>query len=115
MHFLRLVALLPFLLTPCLANAAGVALVDQGAARAVVLLPKVPDENEKLAARELIDHVEKMSGAKLETREIDPKDADAAVAEVIKAGKVPVSLGRVAYPRLEKAIRAKSDVSGTFA
>src|SRR4051812_14254939 len=98
MRFLRLVALLPFLFTPSTANAAGVALVDQGAARAVVLLPAKPDETEKLAARELVNHVEMMSGVRLEAQEVDPKDADAAVGQAISAGKVPVSLGRAAFP-----------------
>lgn len=86
-------------------------LVRDGKAAAVVVLPPDPDATEKLAARELIDHVEKMSGAKLDTRTVAPKELNVLLA---KAGPVPVVLGRAAMPRLQKALQAKGSTAGTF-
>ena len=42
-----------------------VQLVDGGTARASIILPNEPDELEQLAADELIEHFEKISGARL--------------------------------------------------
>ena len=99
----------------CLAGVAPAAvLVRDGKAVAVVALPPNPDAGEKLAAADLIEHVEKMTGARLETATLDPKDLDTFLAQAAKDGKVPVVLGRAALPRLEKAIAAKSAMPGTF-
>jgi hypothetical protein len=89
-------------------------LVRDGKPAAVVALPPEPDAAEKLAARELIDHVEKMSGARLETVTVDPKDLDAFLARSAKGGTVAVVLGRAALPKLEKALAAKGAAPGAF-
>jgi hypothetical protein len=97
------------------ASAHGATLVKDGKAVAVVALPPEPNDAEKLAASELIDHVQKMSGAKLETVTVDPKDLDSVLEEARGSRKAVVCLGRVALPRLEKAIAAKGKFRGTFA
>ncbi len=103
------------LLMPCFAGTAPAApLVRDGKAVAIVALPGNPDAAEKLAARDLIDHVEKMTGAKLETVSLDPKELDTFLAKSAKDGKVPVVLGRAAVPKLEKVLAAKGIVPGTF-
>ena len=53
------------------APAAAADLVRDGKSVAVVALPPAPTDTEKLAARELVEHVEKMSGAKLETATVE--------------------------------------------
>src|SRR5262245_51226945 len=69
-------------------------IVRDGKPAAVVVLPPDADAVEKLAAKELIDHVEKMSGARLETATALPMD------------KTAVVLGRAALPQVEKALSA---------
>src|SRR5690349_6617835 len=69
-------------------------LVRDGKAVAVVALPPDPDEAEKLAARDLIDHAEKMSGARLETVSVAAKDVSPYLDRARRDGKVPVFLGR---------------------
>ena len=61
----------------CPATAA--TLVEDGKPVGVVALPPSPDDAETLAAKELIDHVEKMSGAKLPTVTVDPAGLDAFI------------------------------------
>ena len=46
-------------------DAKTVQLVERGSARASIILPGEPDELEQLAADELVEHVEKISGARL--------------------------------------------------
>lgn len=99
----------------CLAGIAPAAtIVRDGKAVGVVVLPSDADASEKLASRELVEHIEKISGTKLETTTIDPKSLDAFLESAAKDGKVPVVLGRAALPKLEKALAAKGTVPGTF-
>jgi hypothetical protein len=88
-------------------------LVRDGKPVAVIVVPFEPNEVETLAARELADHVEKMSGAKLLT--YSPKELDAFLERARNDGAVPVVLGRAALPRLDKTLKAKGDRPGTFA
>ncbi|MFM8272384.1 MAG: DUF4838 domain-containing protein [Gemmata sp.] len=87
-------------------------LVRDGKAVAFVVLPPAPDAAEKLAARELIDHVEKISGAKLETVPLEPDALDALLKGSAKSGMTPVVLGRAALPKFP---RAKEWAPGAFA
>lgn len=96
------------------ALAQGAPLVQDGKAKAVIALPPDADEAEKHAARELIEHIEKMSGVRLESTAAEAKDLDRFLEQARKDGKVPVCLGRTALPRLEKALQAKSKLNGTF-
>lgn len=113
-----LMKLLPYLcmlLGMCQGGTAVAAtLVQDGKARAVVVLPPDPDATEKLAARELIGHIEKMSGARLDSTTIAPKELDPFLDQARRDGRVPVCLGRAALPRLDKALRSKGNVVGSF-
>lgn len=99
----------------CAGQALSADLVRDGKPVAVIALPSNPDENEKLAARELTEHVEKMSGAKLSTTTVDPKTLDAFLDRSRMDGVKPVVLGRAAMPKLEKALAGKGTAPGTFA
>jgi hypothetical protein len=57
-------------------------LVENGKPAAVLMLPASPHADEELAAQELRDHIDKMSGAKLEIRTQDVPD-----------GLLPVRIG----------------------
>lgn len=104
------------ILGSCLPGTASAAtLVQDGKARAVILLPSDADDVEKLAAKELVEHIEKMSGAKLDIVNIDIRAVDRIIEETRAAGKVPVCLGVTALPKLEKALAAKGKLSGSFA
>ncbi|HEX8914177.1 MAG TPA: DUF4838 domain-containing protein [Humisphaera sp.] len=102
------------LLSLCPRPSHAAALVQDGKAVAVVALPPSPDEAEALAAKELIDHVEKMSGVTLPTVTVDPAAVDAFLEKSRKEGQAPVVLGRAAWPKLEAALKAKGTTPGTF-
>jgi hypothetical protein len=90
-------------------------LVRDGQAVAIVALPPQPNEFESLAASELIEHVAKMSGAKLETSTVDAPDVDAFLAKARRDGRAVVFIGRNVGSRLEKALATKQSVRGSFA
>jgi hypothetical protein len=92
-------------------------LVQDGKPTATVVIPAKPDATEKLAADELISHIEKMSGAKLALSQldVDPSRLDAFLETQHKANQTTICLGRFALPRVQKLIADKSDYPGTFA
>lgn len=96
---------------PALAPAA--VIVQDGKAKAVIVIAADADDTEKLAARDLVNHVEKMSGAKLETVKIDLKELDSALEKARSEGKAAICLGRTALPKVERAIKGKP--AGSFA
>lgn len=115
MHHLRTLTLGGLLLGMCLGEHLSAAtLVREGKATALIAMPATPDDTEKLASRELIEHVEKMSGVRLTTTNVEAKDLDRFLQQARQDGKTAVCLGRLALPRLEKAIRARSEAAGTF-
>ena len=57
--------LLPVGIQGAESDAKTVQLVERGLARASIILPGEPDELEQLAADELAEHIEKISGARL--------------------------------------------------
>ena len=87
-------------------------LVKNGQPTAVLALPEQPDDAEKLAAKELAEHLEKMSGAKLETATVGAAEVDAFLKQSKAAGKVPVFLGRNVRERVGLAANA---ARGAFA
>jgi len=90
-------------------------LVRDGRPMAVVVLPAEPTEFETRAANELIAHVEKMSGAKLETTSADAAGVDALVAQARRGGRTPVFIGRNVFDRLQPLLGAKGAVRGVLA
>ena len=81
-------------------------LVKNGQPAAVLALPAPPDDAEKLAAKELAEHVEKMSGAKLETATVGATEVDAFLKQRKAAGQVPIFLGRNVRERVGLAANA---------
>ncbi len=96
------------------AGADGVVLVRDGVAAAVVATAATPDKHEQLAAQELVEFVQKMSGAKLETVTV----ADGKLEEVEKnaqaGGKTLVLLGRPAMARLAADFGTAAETRGAF-
>jgi len=88
-------------------------LAKSGRATAVVALPPEPDEYEQLAFDDLKDHVQKMSGAELESITVDAKDVDAAIARSKAHGRVPIFLGRNVRKSLAKSLPDDA-VRGSF-
>lgn len=88
-------------------------LVKDGKPMAVVALPTDPDEHEQLALEDLIEHIQKMSGAELDRATVDAEDVDAFLARTKAAGHVPILLGRNVYERLAKK-KAVDAVRGSF-
>ncbi len=87
-------------------------LVKNGQPAAVLALPAEPDAYEKLAAKELTEHLEKMSGAKLETATVDAKEVADFLTKSKAAGRVPIFIGRNVRDRLPLPATA---VRGAFA
>lgn len=90
----------------------GATLVNSGQPAAVLALPADPDVHEKLAAKELTEHLEKMSGAKLETATVSAAEVGEFIKQSKAAGRIPVFLGRNVRERVGLAATA---VRGAFA
>lgn len=87
-------------------------LVKDSQPAAVLALPPQPDEAETLAAKDLAEHLEKMSGAKLETATVDAREVGDFITKCKAVGRVPVFLGRNVRERLPLPATA---VRGAFA
>ncbi len=74
------------------ASAADVVLVENGESRAVVVLSAEPDAKEQLAADELVEHIELMTGARIEV----------ASAGEEPEGLLPIYLGGAADAELDQ-------------
>ncbi len=90
-------------------------LVKDGQAVAVLAVPAKPDADEKRAIDDLINYVEKISGAKLETATVEAGGAEEFRAKTRQAGKTPVLIGSNALPLLQKELGDKGKTRGTFA
>ena len=104
--------LLTLLLSPAPLPAA--VLVNNHQPAAILALPADPNDSEKLAARELTDHLEKISGAKLESTTVNAPDVPAFLAQSKAAGRIPIFLGRNVRDRLT-ALLPPTAVRGAFA
>ncbi len=100
-------------LIPHSVNAA--TLVRDGKPVAVIALPKDASEFEKIAAKHLTDHIEKMSGAQLEMATVDASGADEFLAKMRVEQKCAVLIGRNTAASTEKLLGDKRDVRGAFA
>ncbi len=88
-------------------------LVNNGRVTALVVLPSEPDEFEQLAFDDLKEHVQKMSGAELESISIDAKDVDPLIAGCKNHLRIPIFLGGHARQRLAKHLPDDA-VRGSF-
>lgn len=82
----------------------GATLVADGKAAAAVVIPADATNQEKLAAAELVDHLEKIAGVKLEVTHTEPA-----------SGTAVVRLGRAAPVQLEQLIQSRGDDPSAFA
>ncbi len=75
----------------------GVTLVEEGRARAVIVLPPEPEPGERRAAEELVEHVELLSGAQL----------DVVAVGADTGGRLPILVGRAANDDLVDLVMAR--------
>ena len=69
-------------------------LVKDGQATAIIALPLQPDDHEKLAAADLVEHVAKMSGATLEVVNLDAAGLNGFLTTAVRQDKTAVVLVR---------------------
>ena len=100
---LRFAATALWIAALCGPAAAGITLIDGRQPLAALVLPPHPHEDEELAARELREHLRRMSGVQLPLVEGDAPD-----------GLVPVRLGLELRPEAEQLIRTRSDDRAAF-
>ncbi len=87
------------------ALSAEVVIVEDGEVRAEVILPEDPAEDEQLAADELVEHIEKITGVQLPVVSVDGAADD----------RTPIRLGAAADEALENMILDKGDSYSSFA
>jgi hypothetical protein len=92
-----------------------VPLVRDGKARAVLAIPSDADVHEAQAAKDLADHVARMSGAKLEVKKVVTDGVAGFLAQAKKDGLTPVLIGRTGQAHVEKELKSRGTVAGTFA
>lgn len=107
------IVMLSALLVMLPASLLAATLVKDGKPMAVAALPTDPDEHEQLALDDLIEHIQKMSGAELDAATVDAKDVNAFLARTKAAGQVPILLGRNVFERLTKK-KPVDAVRGSF-
>ena len=88
---------------PAAAEITDVTLIDGRQPLAALVLPPHPHEDEELAARELREHLRRMSGVELPL-----------VEGHAPGGLVPVRLGLELRPEAEQLIRTRSDDRAAF-
>lgn len=81
-----------------------VTLVENGNPRSVMVLPERPEPDEKLAAEELEEHLQLITGTKIERVE----------GNAIPTGKLPIYIGSAADTSLDKDTRAAGDNRSSF-
>lgn len=85
--------------------AASVEIITNGNANAVIILPEQPLAMERMAADELVEHIQLISGVKLNV-----------ISNLEKAdGKIPILLGSAANEKLDEIILAKGKNPSSFA
>jgi hypothetical protein len=102
----RIVGLLAAAVASCLSwqlLAADVELVRDGVAAAVIVLPASPHEDERLAAREVREHVKRMSGAEVPM-----------VSGSAPAGAVAIRVGETLVPDAKSVIARKGSDPDSF-
>ena len=103
MRFAAIALWIAALCGPAAAGVTEITLIDGQQPHAALVLPPQPHEDEELAARELRDHLRRMSGVALPVVEGRAPD-----------GLAPVRLGLELTPEAEQHIRARSDDRAAF-
>lgn len=102
--FSSLFALIAFVTRLCPCAVADVVLVENGEGRAVIVLPENPAEPEQEAADELVEHIERITGAVL------PVITEGENTE----GLTPVLIGAAADRELDELILEQGDIPDAF-
>lgn len=89
-------------------------LVKDGLVASVIVLSSEPTEVDSLAAKELAEHLEKISGAKVATVNCTTEKVDDLIASSKTAGKLPILLGQLVLGRFEEKIKKQSELDGAF-
>lgn len=92
----------------------GLALVTEGKPRAILALPLPAAALETLAAEELIEHIERMSGARLEVAHMDAHKVEEFLGQQRRAGRGVVFIGSNVLDRLKSHILARGTDPGSF-
>src|SRR5688572_3192982 len=99
------------LLAWCSASSAPAAtLVQDGKAKSVIILPSEAQEPEKLAARELADHIEKITGVRLEPIAADASALAGLIRDARVQGKATVVLGKLALPLVRRVLQVQGQM-----
>ena len=89
-------------------------IVRGGVPAAEIVLPREPTEAESTAAKELTDHVLKISGAELPTVMVSAAELSGHIDACRQGNRIPILLGRTVRGRVEKNLRAVSELDDTF-
>ncbi len=92
-----------FIACPC-RGAESIELIKDGNAKAVLLLPADPHPDELLAAEEIIEHLQQMSGVTLSLLK----------GTQVHSGLIPISIGLSLMPQAEEVIRIQGEDSASF-
>jgi hypothetical protein len=99
---------------PAFADVPALTLIGNNQAKAIIAIPPDSNEIEKLAAADLAMYIEKMSGAKLETANVEAKDVESFRKSTVATGKIPIFIGRNVLPLLQKELGENSKTRGAF-
>jgi hypothetical protein len=89
-------------------------LTKDGQPASVIVLSAEPTEVDSLAAKELAEHLEKISGAKIETVNSSTDKVDVLVASSKAAGRLPILLGELMLGRFAEKIKKQNELDGAF-
>lgn len=107
--------LLPLLLAIFPLTGGSVPLVLDGRPAAVIALPSSPGEFDTLAAKELTIHVEKMTGARLETVNVDPAETESFREQARNRRQGVVFIGGNVVPDAASLLGDRRGLRGAFA
>lgn len=90
-------------------------LVSNGKAATIIAVPTNSDDDEKLAAADLVEYIEKISGVKLETATVDAGGVEAFIQKMKGQSTIPLFLGSNVLPLLQKEMGDHAKTRGAFA
>lgn len=97
-------------------NSGNLALIEEGVVKSIIIEPANADENEKLAVTELIDHLEKITGVRLQTITATSSQMNAKLGEALGRGLAPIIIGSIGLDSgLKTEILKQGDDPAAFA
>ena len=96
-------------------NAMRTTLIENGSPRSVIIVSTDAVADEQLAAKELQQYLQKISGAEVETQNVAPADITSAVRAISAKKQVPILIGQAANsPDLIQRIRDRGSDLASF-